>query len=227
MIAVTFALPAESSAFVRRLGERRRDGRIIRGRLSGQAISLFHTGVGALECEKRLRTFLQRERPRVLISSGFCGATRDALVPGDILIAENYSSAELMSAVKRSIPDTTFGRLFSADRVVDPAKDRYAVGREHDAMAIDMESGVIARICREREIPMLSLRVVSDSPAAPFPAPAEVLFDVVAQRTKLSAVFAHLARHPAAAMRLVHFSRQIATARTSLAEALCLTLDVL
>jgi Phosphorylase superfamily len=115
----------------------------------------------------------------------------------------------------------TVGKLFSADKVIDPARDRCAIGREHGAVAIDMETETIARICAAKNIPMLGLRVVSDSPAAPFPAPPDVLFDIEAQRTKFSRLLPHIARNPRTAMRLLAFSRQIASARDKLAEALC------
>ena len=94
--------------------------------------------------------------------------------------------------------------------MVDPANDRYAIGQKHDAIAIDMETHTIAGMCAAKNIPMLALRVVSDSPAAPFPAPPNVLFDVGAQRTRFSKLFAHFARDPAAAVRLAKFSKQIA-----------------
>lgn len=221
MIAVTFALPAESSAFVRALGNRKRDGAIVRGELSGTEICVLHTGVGAGECEKRLTTFLNDEKPRLLIASGFCGGTNDELHPGDLIIAENGSDAELTKKTCEILSGAILGKLHSADQVIDPAVDRYAIGREQDAIAIDMETETIARICAEHSIPMLALRVISDSPSAPFPAPPSVLFDVESQRTKFSTFVAYLARNPNAAMRLAEFSKQIAMAKAKLADALC------
>ncbi len=226
MIGVTFALPAESSEFVRRLKNVRRDGAIVRGIFESRAsnfveICVLHTGVGARECEKRLGPFLDRQTLRILIGSGFCGGTNDEVAPGDLVIAQNYSDPNLAQQAKESLPATIVGRLFSADSVVDPAIDRYAIGLEQRAVAIDMETDVIARMCASKNVPMLSLRVVSDSPAAPFPAPPHVLFDLETQRTKFSRLLAQLAREPSAAIRFVRFSKQIAVARHKLAEALC------
>jgi nucleoside phosphorylase len=234
MIAVTFALPAESSAFVRRLAKIQRMGSVVQGELVNQTLNLesqtlcvVHTGVGASECRKRLGIFLKNEQPRLLISSGFCGGATDEISPGDLVMAENYSDAELGQKARAALTDVTIGKLFSADEVIDPVMDRYAIGRKHGAMAIDMETETIARLCAAKNIPMLGLRVVSDSPAAPFPAPPNVLFDVQAQRTKFSKLFAHLAREPAAAMRLAKFSKQIAAARERLADTLCTVIPVL
>jgi adenosylhomocysteine nucleosidase len=236
MIAVTFALPAESSAFRRRLRNRRRVGAVTYAELVTNKsetrnqiseIVVIHTGVGASECQKQLGTFLKNHRPSILISSGFCGGASDQVSPGQLFVAENYSDAELAQRARAAMPGMIAGKLFSADEVIDPATDRYAIGRKHGAMAIDMETEMIARICAAKNIPMLGLRVVSDSPAAPFPAPPNVLFDVEAQRTKFSRLLTHLAREPAAVVRLAKFSKQVAAAREKLAEALCAVIPVL
>jgi hypothetical protein len=68
---------------------------------------------------------------------------------------------------------------------------------------------------------MLALRVISDSPAAPFPTPPEVLFDVETQRTKLTSLLGHLARNPKAVAQLADFSKRITLVKTKLADALC------
>ncbi len=229
MIAVTFALPAESSAFVRRLKNRRRQGMIRRGHLQGcdEELGIIHTGVGAAECERRLPRLLEKEQPRLLISSGFCGGTLDELSPGTVVIGENYSDRALAQKAQAALPRALMGKIFSADEVIDPARQRYAIGREHNAIGIDMETETIARICRQKNIPMLSLRVASDSPAAPFPAPPHLLFDLEVQRTKFSRLLPYLARKPAAAFRLMQFSRQIASAREKVAHALCTTIAAL
>jgi len=83
-----------------------------------------------------------------------------------------------------------------------------------------METETIARLCAAESIPMLALRVVSDSPAAPFPAPPNVLFDIEKQRTDFSQLLSYIARNPTSAIRLAEFSRQIVIAKTKLAAAL-------
>jgi len=85
MIVVTFALPTESSAFIRFLKNVRRDGAVVRGNVEHRTsdICVVHTGVGAAKCEERLGNFLRAETPELLIASGFCGGTTDELHPGD------------------------------------------------------------------------------------------------------------------------------------------------
>jgi adenosylhomocysteine nucleosidase len=227
MTVVTFALPAESSAFVRSLEGRERNGFVVNGSIAGKEIIVLHTGVGPQKCEERLAEFLRGNKPSVIVSSGFCGGTSDELKPCDLVIAENFSDEGLTKDAREILDEVVIGKIFSADRVIDLAADRYAIGRERGAIAIDMETATIARLCADFAIPMLGLRVVSDSPAAPFPAPPEVLFDVETQRTKLTTLFGHLARNPKAVPQLADFAKRITLVKTKLADALCSLLRML
>ena len=226
MTVVTFALPAESSAFIRLLKDIRRDGAILRGTLEDRTsqVCILHTGVGMSKCAERIGNFLRHEKPQLLIASGFCGGTTDELRPGDLVIAENASEPTLLTKARATLPNARIGKIHSADRIIDPAADRYAIGREHGAVAVDMETETVARLCAAASIPMLALRVVSDSPAAPFPAPPNVLFDIEKQRTDFSQLLSYIARNPASAVRLAQFSKQIARAKTKLADALAAVL---
>ncbi len=220
MIAVLFALPAEGSAFVRDLRAAARAGHLVRGKFAGADVAVLYTGVGAKVCLARLQEFLATEKPTLLVSCGFGGGTANDLQPGDVFVATNYTSPELLDIVRTRLPRAHTGTLYSAGRVIDENADRYRIGRKKNAAAIDMETETIARIVRAANLPLLSLRVISDTPAAPFPAPPEVLFDVEQQRTRVPALLAHMLRNPSAVLRLVRFSKQISLAKKNLGAAL-------
>ena len=109
MIAVTFALPAESSRFVRRLSNKSRSARngiqTVRGKISNREVAVLHTGVGEKACRRRLEKFLQDQQFDCLISAGFAGALNDELRVGDLLLARNFSVIELNDK------QTAFGSL--------------------------------------------------------------------------------------------------------------------
>jgi nucleoside phosphorylase len=233
MIAITFALPAESSAFIRLLKGVRRDGALLWGNIERRTpnvehrtlhLCILHTGVGTTKCAERLENFLHTKKPDLLIASGFCGGTNDELKPGDLVIVENASNPELLLKAREILPGAMVGKIHSADCIIDPAADRYAIGRERDAIVVDMETETIGRICTEKSIPLLALQAVSDSPGAPFPAPPDVIFDIEKQRTDFSLLFRYIARNPSASLDLARFSKQIATVKTKLADALVLVL---
>jgi hypothetical protein len=83
-----------------------------------------------------------------------------------------------------------------------------------------METEVIAKSCAAHGIRMLSLRVISDSTNAPFPAPPQVLFDLEDQQTKFSKLLPYLAKNPSAVGRLIRFSGQVGKARNALSVAI-------
>ena len=60
MIAVTFALPAESSEFLRRLDNKSKSDRngikMIHGKIDDRTIEVLHTGVGEKTCRPRIGT---------------------------------------------------------------------------------------------------------------------------------------------------------------------------
>lgn len=222
MIAITFALPAESSDFVRLLEKsalHSREGvESIRGRLHGKSIAVIHTGVGRKICCDRMEILLRRERFEYLISAGFAGALDKDLSIGDLLIADNFSSPALLRSPHLDLADDGIflGKLRTASGVITSNAEREQLAKETGAAAVDMETEFIADACAERDLPFLSLRAISDTPAEPFPAPPHVLFDLEKQKTDFTRLALYLATHPGAISRLNAFRERVAVARNNL-----------
>lgn len=224
MIAVTFALPAESSEFLRHLrNQSRTDSRgiaTIRGNIEGRAIEILHTGVGEKVCRQRLGKFLKNQQFEFLISAGFAGALNDQLRIGDLLLAKNFSTFDLTE--RQSFPSLPIHQadLLTMAALIDSSEERSEIARSTGAAAVDMETEFIARACAEHGIPLLSLRVITDTPREPFPAPPKILFDIERQRTHLLKLARFLLAHPNKIPRLIEFARRIARTRKILATAL-------
>jgi nucleoside phosphorylase len=230
VIAITFALPVESSAFIRRLRQRQgigcSDTKIVHGTIDGRAVTVFHTGVGEKICRRRMAEFLQDRQPRLLISAGFAAALTDESEVGHILLARNFCTVKLdraRAALAELGPATA--DLATVSRILDSAADRTRTAQQTGAVAADMETDFIARVCAEHAVPLLSLRVISDTPARPLPAPADVLFDVAEQKTKLSRLGFEVAKHPTTLPRLLLFAQQASRARCALTSALAMLLQ--
>jgi adenosylhomocysteine nucleosidase len=225
MIAVTFALPAESAEFLRYLTDKtraERNGvRVIRGKIQDRAIEVLHTGVGEKVCRQRLGKFLQDHQFDCLISAGFAGALDNDLKIGDLLLAGNFSTVHL-SEMRASLSDLPIhvANLLTVPALIDSPEERNKLALTSGAVAADMETEFIARACAACGIPLLSLRVISDTPHNRLPAPANVLFDIERQQTRMLKLATHLLAHPSRVPRLVHFARRIARARRILADAL-------
>jgi hypothetical protein len=83
-----------------------------------------------------------------------------------------------------------------------------------------METEILAELCAAHDLPMLSVRAISDTASEPFPAPAEVLFDMAKQKTDFVRLGSYLLTHPGAFARLNAFRGRVAVARRTLADAL-------
>jgi hypothetical protein len=104
--------------------------------------------------------------------------------------------------------------------LIDSSEERERIARESGASAIDMETEFIARACAAHGIPLLALRVITDTPTQPFPAPPSVLFDIQRQRTPIAVLTRFFLAHPRCMPGLVQFARRISRARKTLSNAL-------
>jgi nucleoside phosphorylase len=211
VIAITFALTAESSGIVRLIRE---------DKIDNHQVLILHTGVGRKSVEPKIDNFLRAQRPTVLISSGFAGSLRDELRVGDLILAANFSEPGLLGRARRVLPGARTVTLRTSDSVADANVDRDQIAQTSGADAADMETEVIAAACAAHSVPLLSLRAISDSPTEPFPAPPNVLFDIERQRTNGVKLALHLLTHPHNIPRLLAFARGIARARENLTAAL-------
>src|SRR6202030_1859365 len=154
MIAITFALRAESSEFVRQLRNKKMAGQIV----------VVHTGVDQKRCQEKMAEFLTHSRPDFLIGSGFAGGILEDLQTGDLICGENFSDRQLASAATQTLGTSVRAvNILTTSAVIDSATERAERARASGAAAVDMETEFIAHTCAAHGIRMLSLRVISDS----------------------------------------------------------------
>jgi adenosylhomocysteine nucleosidase len=222
MIGITFALPSESSGVVRQLQAIQRHDNLLSGKIKNREVTIVHTGVGASNCNARLEVLLHKTRPSLVISSGFSGAVSEQLRVGDLILARNFSDPGLLANAGQVLGDwePRVVKLFTTTSIIDSIDQRNEIARVAGAEAVDMETGAIADVCKVHGVPLLSLRIISDTASEPFPAPPSVLFDIERQRTNFTGLLAYLLRHPGSIGGLFRFGRQIARARARLTDAI-------
>jgi nucleoside phosphorylase len=222
-IAVTFALPSESSEFLRLLGNKSRTNRngisIVRGTIGHRSIDVIHTGVGENICRERIGKFLENQQFDILISAGFAGSLNHELQVNDLLVAKNFSTVDLKHASLSNV-SICAANMLTVPALIDSNEEREKLAHESRTSAVDMETKFIAQACTDHGIPLLSLRVITDTPTQPFPAPPNVLFDIQKQRTHFAVLAGFFLAHPSRVPGLVQFARRIARARKILASAL-------
>ncbi len=222
MIGITFALSSESSGLVHRLREARHHDNLVSGKIDDRNVTVLHTGVGAKNCNARLETLLHKARPSLVISSGFAGGVSEQLRVGDLILAQNFSDPGLLANAERLLREREprLVKLFTSTLIIDSVAERNEIAQAAGAAAVDMETGAIADVCKIHGVPLLSLRIISDTVSQPFPAPPSVLFDIERQQTNFRGLLTYLLRDPGSVWQLFRFGRQIARARARLTDAI-------
>lgn len=127
----------------------------------------LRVGVGT-GARARLARWLDRHPTGGVMVVGFCGGTRAALRPGDLILADTLTAGEeevpvspaLLTRAGAVFPAAHVGPVATVDAPADPG-DKARLGV--DALAVDMESAHLARELTARATPFLVVRVVLDA----------------------------------------------------------------
>jgi adenosylhomocysteine nucleosidase len=217
LVAVLFALPEESKVFRRLLSGAAASGRnvelVIEGRLGEHRVLLAHTGVGATAAAARTAKIIAQFQPAVLISAGFAGGLQPTAVPAAVVIDDFGRPVSLPAGCLS-------GRVVSADHVVEAAMAKAALGRETQALAVDMETAAIAAAAEAAGLRMLAVRTISDPVDADLPVPMAVWFDAKRNVPRPLSLVLFLLRHPSRIPPFARFVLGLTPAREALARAL-------
>ncbi len=110
------------------------------------------TGMGARNAERAIRAALSELRPSRVFTCGFAGALNPGLVIGEVVCPREAPVAGATPAV-----------FLCASRVAVTAAEKTALRARSGADVVEMESGVIARVCAGAGVPCLTVRVISDT----------------------------------------------------------------
>lgn len=144
-ILVIFAVPEEAGPF-RRL------------RLPG--IRVLVTGMGQGAARQAVEAeFARGAEYDLVLTCGFCGALAPELRRGTVLLSDD-SDAEMLSIGKTE--GIGAGRFHCAEAVATTGEMKAMLRKETSADVVEMESGVVAEICRRRGTRVATVRVVSD-----------------------------------------------------------------
>ena len=137
-------------------------------------------------------------KPRLVISAGYAGALQPGQAVGDLVLGENYSSPALRrEALLHLVGERVrIGALLTESVAIENAAAKKALHDATGALAVDMETAWIARVCAAATVPLLSLRVISDAADQDFPVPGRVLYDSVRQRPRYLVLPVWMALHP-------------------------------
>jgi hopanoid-associated phosphorylase len=134
--------------------------------------------------QPRLEGVLDRLAPgmRGVISIGIAGALAPALRPGGWVVATAVSDgttrlptdAGWTGRLVARLPGAERGVLLGVGTVAATAAQKAELRRISDAIAVDMESHVAARVARRHGVPFVAARVISDAAHRTLPPAARV-----------------------------------------------------
>jgi nucleoside phosphorylase len=178
---VLFALSRESMSFRREFPPQQRfPGAPCRAHFCGPAwltLVVLETGVGPRATEQAVTWVLGRPMfgdvaycPKVVLCAGFSGALRPGRRVGDLVLATEVADTdggvwpatwpgELTGEWR---PPLERGRILTAPALVSSPQEKRRLGEQHQAVAVDMESAVVARLCSQQGVPFGCLRAISD-----------------------------------------------------------------
>lgn len=178
-------------------------------------VRVLLTGMGPAAARVAFLRALDRERPDRVFTCGFAGGLNPGLSAGTVLY--ETGDADLADRLRRAgaIP----GRIHCAPRVAVTRDEKAILRRDLGADAVEMESGVIRRLCDEQGIRSATVRVISDTADEDLPLDFNELITPDG-RLRLGGVIARVLLRPSRIGALLKLQRQTAAAARALARCL-------
>ncbi|MDR0869269.1 MAG: hypothetical protein LBN39_00605 [Planctomycetaceae bacterium] len=182
-LGFVFAMPIESGGVFDKMTERKitkGNGTIFHtGIFAEQQTAMIESGIGSENAGKAAEILLDVFAPKKIISAGFAGGLSKRLKRYNVCFPEMLirKSDGAMLDVSQPVPQLFYGdlpienklALLTADEAVFAPKEKSSLQKETGAELVDMETFAVADVCRKRNVPFLSVRIVLDTAEQEFP----------------------------------------------------------
>ena len=224
-VLVTFAVEAEFAPWrkLRRFNARVIDGfEVFQAQIGRATVYFVVTGMGMENARKGAEVAMS-EPHTICIASGFAGALKPSHQVGDILAARAVQQLGKSKTVEcsRNLFMAAFesqakeAKMFlTVENVIASAEEKLRLSPFADA--VDMESFATLSVAKQKNLPTVAIRVISDRFDEDMPVDLGTTVDERG-RVKIRRVVKHVASHPLQLPALIRLGRQSHTA----AEALC------
>ena len=162
------------------------------------------SGIGKINAERALTCALVH-RPQLVLTCGYCGGLNPEHKRGDVIFDADAQSGIADALVRLGAKPGTF---HCADRIVTTAEEKKALWQLTGADAVEMESGVIRALCRERGISSATVRGISDDATQDLPLDFNKLSGADGNISYLKLAIA-LAKSPGRVPELMRFRREL------------------
>ena len=175
MTGIICATETEMKAIINEIKNIRENnvGKIIffEGKLNNKDIVFVQSGIGKVNAAITATLLIEKYDVDEVIFSGVAGALDKVLKIGDIVIAEDVVQHDFDTGAfgykKGQIPQMEiklhYGRILTGDQFIYKKDEKLDLGREFEALCVDMESGAVAQVCYIMNVKFLIIRSISDS----------------------------------------------------------------
>lgn len=182
MTVVTGVLKEEIIGVFRELLPLLENGELIkrnysRGIIGGNEVVTVYGFVGKVESAMITQALIDKFHPKYIVHCGSAGSIDPNLKIGDIVCGVEYyehdfqgenvlsipASTKLIEKIKDVYPNIALGPIVSGDLIVSDKKIKENLYNKYKALAVDMDSAAIAKVCYENGIEFCSLKVIVDT----------------------------------------------------------------
>lgn len=156
-----------------------------------------------------------------LMSFGIAGGLSPALRPGSRIVAtEIITDFDRYPALANcaKIVKAHTGAIYGSWSIAGTAEEKAEIFARTGALAVDMESGAVARVAMEHDIPFIALRTIADPASHGLP-PAALLPLTEAGQPRLLTVLLSVLKNPGQIPGLIRTARETGKALKSLLRA--------
>jgi adenosylhomocysteine nucleosidase len=204
---------------------------------AGYEFLLVGSGMGFDNAAKAAEMILRDGRPDLLISAGFCGGIDSELRVGDVVVAKKIMIAcesgfeevpVLLSPIGQNfvarqgaVGQRIVGGTFISTAVIT-SKLRLAgmLSGSYPDSVVEMESGAVAIVAAEHNIPLLAIRAVSDTAIEELGFSLDEFCDPDMRCIRIGKVLQTILRKPRIIPQLLRLSRSSRKAADRLTAAL-------
>lgn len=174
------------------------------------------TGIGRQKASQTVTRYLASHKPGLVLTCGFAGGLKPGHELGRVLFDDSEGGPFRARFTSHGAQP---GRFVHSDRVLTTAREKARLFESTGGDAVEMESSAVAAACRERGLPIIIARAISDTAEEDLPMDFN-RFSRADGSLSMPRLLLGIARSPSAIPELITFQSRLRQAARRLAESL-------